>query len=250
MTEYYQEETPTEGLMGGFDANFNSKSVELRPDYSLDEAERELNNEIWAAWYSIPNGKEFYDHWLSPKNVQRLVDAISAISSYLNVEQLEHAYVALRENNAFEIPPAPPLSEAEQKRANREVWEQQCLDWYQAPNRSTKEIKARVESDPAFAGWVRDHRFDIVLEDASAILPQVLGSEPTGFHPDQLAWQRKEERAQRKKDAKYMQIEREHPGLHLFADEYQRLSATETKKRMRDPEFRRNVEKAAAAGLL
>lgn len=250
MTEYYQEENPTEELLNGYDASLNPISVELRPDYSLDEAERELSSKIWAAWYSTPNGKEFYDRWLSPKNVKCLVDAISTISPYLNVEQLEHAYVTLRENNAFETPPPPPLSEAEQKRVNQEAWERENLAWFQKA--TTRQISERARTDRLFQTWLQKHQGEVVYTDANTLPPpQILGvAEPTYHHPDQLAWQRKEERIQRKKDQTYLAIEQDEPGLHGFAEEVKKMPSQEYKRRLADPRFKQRVKKAAAANLL
>jgi hypothetical protein len=215
-------------------------------DKELTDLERQWAAKIMNAWLtSSEEGKRYASTWDSPANLHRLVEGVRTTSYYLNMAELSKAFLILERNQVFETPPPPEPSE-------KEVWEQNCRKWMSDPKRSTKEISTRYQNDRAFRSFVESNKFDLVLESGAELQAQahVLGSEASGYHEDAIAWQKESEKAERQKDRRFLELEQAHPGIHQFAAQFKTLSATETRKRLEDVNFKRQVEVAAAAGLI
>jgi hypothetical protein len=211
--------------------------IDLYSDSISDKEIEALHaKEVSQEWLeNTPEGRQFNRQYNSEQNRAKLAQVFDLLDEAVTPETLSGAFRKLVASGALrteqQIKEAADQAEQERDRANRAKWESECEAWLDS--HSTQDVKARAERDRAFASWLQKHNEPPVVQ--------------TGYDPRQLARQRREQKAQREKDKPYLDAPEE---LRSFAESYRRMSFAEVQQRIRDPQFRAQIEMASKHNLI
>jgi predicted transcriptional regulator len=206
------------------------------PNLSESEVQARLVADTAQKWMAeSEEGRTFAALYNTTQNRKILAEVFDLLDEEITFATLSGAFKKLVARGAIQTDAERQAAQEQALRQrdemNRQKWESDCSRYVES--HSTNQVKARAEKDPAFRAY---------LKDANR-LPQLT----VEYDPVQVARHSKEQKAQRIKDAPYLNVPQE---LRDFARDYQKMPFAEVQQRQRDPQFRQQVEAASAVRLI
>jgi len=206
------------------------------PNLSESEVQARLVADTAQNWMAdSPDGRTFAAHYNTPQNRQKLAEVFGLLDEAVTLETLSGAFKKLVESGAIrtdtERQAAQEETERQRNEANRAKWVANCEAWLDS--HSTNEIKARTERDRAFRSYLQ----------AANRLPQLT----VEYSEESLSRQRHEQKLQHTKDAPYLNVPEE---VRAFAESYRRMTFAEVQQKIREPQFRAQIEMASKYNLI
>jgi hypothetical protein len=206
------------------------------PNLSESEVQARLVADTAHNWMAeSEEGRAFAALYNTPQNRKKLAEVYDLLDEPVTRETLSAAFKKLVASGAIQTDAERQAAQEQALRqrdeANRAKWVADCEKFIDS--HSTSEITERAKTDRAFASYLKSVNR----------LPQLA----VEYDPVQLARQRKEQKAQRVKYAPYLVIPQE---LRDFARDYQKMPFSQVQQKMRDPQFRAQVEIAAKHNLI